>query len=161
AKTRGPVFGEPALDAPSIGVSSPKYFSYTMALSHLVPIRVSLFDIVGNSGNTLDGASKFKEDGYEGATKPETTLEAVMVDPGISHSTSQPVKPMSADRYYYHLPYGDNKPCLWVKSVWQDYRRRLCNSNMILKIKEKLEAGLADIQEMVRLEKPHTDRRLR
>ncbi|CAN8025600.1 unnamed protein product, partial [Ixodes persulcatus] len=116
---------------------------------------------IGNSGNTLDGASKFKEDGYEGATKPETTLEAVMVDPGISHSTSQPVKPMSADRYYYHLPYGDNKPCLWVKSVWQDYRRRLCNSNMILKIKEKLEAGLADIQEMVRLEKPHTDRRLR
>ncbi|CAN8025240.1 unnamed protein product [Ixodes persulcatus] len=105
---------------------------------------------IGNSGNTLDGASKFKEDGYEGATKPETTLEAVMVDPALTDF-----------RYYYHLPYGDNKPCLWVKSVWQDYRRRLCNSNMILKIKEKLEAGLADIQEMVRLEKPHTDRRLR
>ncbi|CAN8001099.1 unnamed protein product, partial [Ixodes hexagonus] len=105
---------------------------------------------MGNSGNTLDGASKSKDDGSEGATRPETTLESVMVDPAHNNS-----------RYYYHLPYGDNKPCLWVKSVWQDYRRRLCNSNMILKIKEKLEAGLADIQEMVRLEKPHTDRRLR
>ncbi|XP_077546879.1 ferlin family C2 domain-containing myoferlin misfire isoform X2 [Haemaphysalis longicornis] len=116
---------------------------------------------IGNSGNTLDGASKWKDDSLESAASADASLETVVVDPVICHSTSQPVKPVTSDRYYYHLPYGDNKPCLWVKSTWQDYRRRLFNSNMILRVKEKLEAGLADIQEMVRLEKSHTDRRLR
>ncbi|XP_050031171.2 otoferlin [Dermacentor andersoni] len=124
---------------------------------------------IGNSGNTLDGASKWKDDSLDsssvggGGGDDERTalLESVVVDPVISHSTSHPVKPVTSDRCYYHLPYGDNKPCLWVKSTWQDYRRRLYNSNMILRVKEKLEAGLADIQEMIRLEKSHTDRRLR
>lgn len=45
---------------------------------------------------------------------------------------------MTHDRLYYFLPYWDNKPCMHVRSVWPDYRRRMYNSNIIAKICDKL-----------------------
>ncbi|XP_064487216.1 otoferlin-like [Ornithodoros turicata] len=115
---------------------------------------------IGNAGNMIDGASKARDVCSDSDSDSEHGLEGVIEDVGCQ-STTNPVRPITSDRYYYYLPYGDNKPCLWVRSAWQDHRRRLYNSNIILKIREKLEAGLADIQEMLRLEKSHTDRRLR
>lgn len=41
-------------------------------------------------------------------------------------------------RNYFHLPYFDKKPCVYIKSWWQDQRRRLYNSNMMDKIADKL-----------------------
>lgn len=54
------------------------------------------------------------------------------------HSTTNPAKPMTHDRLYYYLPYWDDKPCVHVRSIWPDYRRRMYNSNMIGKIFDKL-----------------------
>lgn len=45
---------------------------------------------------------------------------------------------MTHDKVYYFLPYWDDKPCLHVRSVWPDYRRRMYNSNVIGKIADKL-----------------------
>ena len=45
---------------------------------------------------------------------------------------------MSYDRQYYFLPYWDNKPCLHVRSVWHDHRRRLHHSNLLARIAHKL-----------------------
>jgi hypothetical protein len=45
---------------------------------------------------------------------------------------------MTHDKIYYFLPYWDNKPCMHIRSVWPDYRRRMYNSNIISKIAEKL-----------------------
>uniref|UniRef100_G3PC42 Otoferlin n=1 Tax=Gasterosteus aculeatus aculeatus TaxID=481459 RepID=G3PC42_GASAC len=39
---------------------------------------------------------------------------------------------------YFHLPYFEKKPCVYIKSWWQDQRRRLYNSNMMDKIADKL-----------------------
>uniref|UniRef100_A0A7N8YL02 Otoferlin n=1 Tax=Mastacembelus armatus TaxID=205130 RepID=A0A7N8YL02_9TELE len=41
-------------------------------------------------------------------------------------------------RNYFHLPYFERKPCVYIKSWWQDQRRRLYNSNIIDNIADKL-----------------------
>lgn len=53
-------------------------------------------------------------------------------------STTTANKPMTHDKIYYFLPYWDNKPCLHIRSIWPDYRRRMYNSNIINKIVDKL-----------------------
>uniref|UniRef100_A0A674H028 C2 domain-containing protein n=1 Tax=Taeniopygia guttata TaxID=59729 RepID=A0A674H028_TAEGU len=79
----------------------------------------------------------------------------------VSVSSSQPMKPLVTDRNYFHLPYLEKKPCIYIRSWWQDQRRRLYNANIMDKIADKLEEGLNDVQEMIKTEKPHPERRLR
>ncbi|KAF0293526.1 Otoferlin [Amphibalanus amphitrite] len=91
---------------------------------------------IGNHGNTMDG--------HNTTTRRERTdddpgLESVLADTPPYQSTSHPIKPMSYDRLYYFLPYWDNKPCLHVRSVWHDHRRRLYHSNLLARIAEKLD----------------------
>lgn len=57
---------------------------------------------------------------------------------GSWQSTTPANKPMTHDKIYYFLPYWDDKPCLHVRSIWPDYRRRMYNSNIIGKIVDKL-----------------------
>ncbi|KAI8499157.1 synaptic vesicle exocytosis [Branchiostoma belcheri] len=86
--------------------------------------------------------------------------------------------------YYYHMPYYEEKPCVYIKSRWEDHRRRLYNQNMLVKVIEKgrrdaelqsealkkvsdrhqnvsKEEGMNDVQEMITMERPHPERRLR
>lgn len=44
----------------------------------------------------------------------------------------------SSCRNYFHLPYLEKKPCIYIKSWWQDQRRRLYNANIMDKIADKL-----------------------
>ena len=76
-------------------------------------------------------------------------------------STTAPMRPVMTDRQYYHLPIEADKPCLYVRSSLPDHRRRAYNSNIIDKVAQNLEIGLEDVQEMMRLEKNHPERRLR
>ncbi|KAK7907658.1 hypothetical protein WMY93_016270 [Mugilogobius chulae] len=71
------------------------------------------------------------------------------------------MRPVITDRNYFHLPYFEKKPCVYIKSWWQDQRRRLYNSNMMDKIADKLEEGLNDVQEIIKTEKAFPERRLR
>lgn len=41
-------------------------------------------------------------------------------------------------RNYFHLPYFEKKPCVYIRSWWQDQRRRLYNANMMDRIADKL-----------------------
>ncbi len=41
-------------------------------------------------------------------------------------------------RNYFHLPYFERKPCIYIKSWWQDQRRRLYNANIMDGIADKL-----------------------
>ena len=85
---------------------------------------------IGNYGNTIDGqpvpdevaAEEEKRDGPNPFVK----------------SLTPPVKPVTNDRTYYHIPWEDSKPCSHIKFPWQDHRRRLYNSNILLKICERL-----------------------
>lgn len=44
----------------------------------------------------------------------------------------------SRPRNYFHLPYLEHKPCIYIKSWWPDQRRRLYNANIMDHIADKL-----------------------
>uniref|UniRef100_UPI00398F4D76 otoferlin isoform X2 n=1 Tax=Pristiophorus japonicus TaxID=55135 RepID=UPI00398F4D76 len=126
---------------------------------------------IGNYGNQIDGISKpaihRKRGGGDGAEEESELLqnssEDEVDDDGdlVPVSCTPPMKPVITDRNYFHLPYFEKKPCTYIKSWWQDQRRRLYNANIMDKIADKLEEGLNDVQEILKTEKPHPERRLR
>ncbi|GFS98807.1 otoferlin, partial [Nephila pilipes] len=95
---------------------------------------------LGNAGNMLDGyrtTSRGDDDELDsGSDSGDGSFYCETSCP--IQSTTDPLKPTSKDRQYYYLPYGDNKPCVWVRSIWQDHRRRMYNSNVLAKIGDKL-----------------------
>ncbi|XP_076264991.1 otoferlin-like isoform X1 [Rhynchophorus ferrugineus] len=97
---------------------------------------------IGNAGNAIDGHNNSAKEHYD---SDSDELEAVTSDTASWQSTTSPSKPMTHDKIYYFLPYWDNKPCMHIRSVWPDYRRRMYNSNIIGKIAEKLEDGLEEV----------------
>ncbi|XP_061482497.1 otoferlin isoform X2 [Rhineura floridana] len=127
---------------------------------------------IGNYGNEIDGMSKpifrkRKDGGGDGGEEESQLLENESDEEGtddgefVPVSSTPPMRPLITDRNYFHLPYFDKKPCIYIKSWWQDQRRRLYNSNIMDKIADKLEEGLNDVHEMIKTEKPHPERRLR
>uniref|UniRef100_A0A8C3MSY8 Uncharacterized protein n=1 Tax=Geospiza parvula TaxID=87175 RepID=A0A8C3MSY8_GEOPR len=126
---------------------------------------------IGNYGNQVDGSSKpllrKKKEGGDGDEEESELLQNSSDDEVgedgelVSVSSSPPMKPLVTDRNYFYLPYLEKKPCIYIRSWWQDQRRRLYNANIMDKIADKLEEGLNDVQEMIKTEKPHPERRLR
>ncbi|XP_058611291.1 otoferlin isoform X14 [Onychostoma macrolepis] len=128
---------------------------------------------IGNYGNQIDGVSKpasakKKKEGGGESEEEETELihnssDEEAEDDGdlTSVPSTPPMKPVITDRNYFHLPYFEKKPCIYIKSWWQDQRRRLYNSNIMDKIADKLEEGLNDVQEIIKTEKAYPERRLR
>uniref|UniRef100_A0A9J8CL01 Otoferlin n=1 Tax=Cyprinus carpio carpio TaxID=630221 RepID=A0A9J8CL01_CYPCA len=148
---------------------------------------------IGNYGNQIDGVSKSasakkKKEGGGESEEEETELihnssDEEAEDDGdlTSVPSTPPMKPVITDRNYFHLPYFEKKPCIYIKSWWQDQRRRLYNSNIMDKIADKLvsssftvifvksdmiilfkrvhvclckqEEGLNDVQEIIKTEK--------
>ena len=53
------------------------------------------------------------------------------------NSTTDSIKPVTRDRFYYFLPYDEEKPVLWVKGMFEDHRKRMYGTNMIEKIINK------------------------
>nr|XP_031540909.1 otoferlin [Vicugna pacos] len=125
---------------------------------------------IGNYGNEVDGLSRpqrprpRKEPGDEEEvdliqnSSDDETDEAGDL---ASVSSTPPMRPQITDRNYFHLPYLERKPCIYIKSWWPDQRRRLYNANIMDHIADKLEEGLNDVQEMIKTEKPYPERRLR
>ncbi|XP_041828567.1 otoferlin-like [Melanotaenia boesemani] len=126
---------------------------------------------IGYYGNEIDGVIQPKTKGKKGGgdgDEEETDLihnssEEEMDDDGdlTSVATTPPMKPVITDRNYFHLPYFERKPCFYIKSWWQDQRRRLYNANVIDNIADKLEDGLNDVHEIIKTEKAYPERRLR
>ncbi|XP_078145831.1 otoferlin [Centroberyx gerrardi] len=127
---------------------------------------------IGNYGNQIDGVSKpssakkKKKDGENEEEESEliqNSSEDEADEEGdlVSVPSTPLMKPVITDRNYFHLPYFEKKPCIYIKSWWQDQRRRLYNSNMMDKIADKLEEGLNDVQEIIKTEKAFPERRLR
>ncbi|KAK5642921.1 hypothetical protein RI129_009088 [Pyrocoelia pectoralis] len=113
---------------------------------------------VGNAGNEMDGHNHSKREHIESDSED---LEAVVTDSASWQSTTPPTKPMTHNKLYYFLPYWDNKPCMHIKSVWPDYRRRMYISNQIEKISEKLDDGLQDVHHLIEMERGGTEFRLK
>ncbi|XP_037668816.1 LOW QUALITY PROTEIN: otoferlin [Choloepus didactylus] len=125
---------------------------------------------IGNYGNEVDGLSRpqrprpRKEPGDEEEVDLIQNSSDDDADEGgdlASVSSTPPMRPQITDRNYFHLPYLEHKPCIYIKSWWPDQRRRLYNANIMDHIADKLEEGLNDVQEMIKTEKPYPERRLR
>lgn len=99
----------------------------------LLTIICYVIDYSGNFGNTIDGQA------LPGEVVDEVRRNGE--NPFI-HPLTPPVKPVTNDRQYYHIPWEDSKPCTHIKFTWQDHRRRLYNSNVLLKICERLVGSL-------------------
>ncbi|XP_062379458.1 otoferlin-like [Sardina pilchardus] len=126
---------------------------------------------IGNYGNEIDGMmkpkSRRKKKGGD-SDEEETDLiqgssDEDMEDDGdlASVASTPAMKPLITDRNYFHLPYFERKPCIYIRNWWQDQKRRLYNSNIIDNIADKLEEGLNDVQEVIKTEKAYPERRLR
>ncbi|XP_007937072.1 otoferlin [Orycteropus afer afer] len=125
---------------------------------------------IGNYGNEVDGLSRpqrprpRKEPGDEEEVDLIQNSSDEEGNEGgdlASVSSTPPMRPQITDRNYYHLPYLERKPCIYIKSWWPDQRRRLYNANIMDHIADKLEEGLNDVQEMIKTEKSYPERRLR
>ncbi|KAM4804039.1 otoferlin isoform X5 [Urocitellus parryii] len=125
---------------------------------------------IGNYGNEVDGLSRpqrprpRKEPGDEEEVDLIQNSSDDEGDDGgdlASVSSTPPMRPQITDRNYFHLPYLERKPCIYIKSWWPDQRRRLYNANIMDHIADKLEEGLNDVQEMIKTEKSYPERRLR
>uniref|UniRef100_A0A7N6BS07 Otoferlin n=1 Tax=Anabas testudineus TaxID=64144 RepID=A0A7N6BS07_ANATE len=102
---------------------------------------------IGYYGNEIDGVIKPNAKGKKGGDGDEEETELIhnssdeeIEDDGDLNSvaTTPPMKPVVTDRNYFHLPYFERKPCVYIKSWWQDQRRRLYNANIIDNIADKL-----------------------
>ena len=59
-------------------------------------------------------------------------------DESFVHPATNPVKADTLDKKYWFMDWEDDKPCLHIKFLHEDQRRRLYLSNMVQKIYDKL-----------------------
>uniref|UniRef100_A0A286XVZ7 Otoferlin n=1 Tax=Cavia porcellus TaxID=10141 RepID=A0A286XVZ7_CAVPO len=125
---------------------------------------------IGNYGNEVDGLSRPQRPRPRKEHRAEEEADLIQHssddegdDSGdlASVSSTPPMRPQITNRNYFHLPYLECKPCIYIKSWWPDQRRRLYNANIMDHIADKLEEGLNDVQEMIKTEKSYPERRLR
>ncbi|NXJ51751.1 FR1L4 protein, partial [Spizaetus tyrannus] len=152
------------------------FFEATMMDSSLSSKPVSFEVSIGNYGKAEDVVTKVGRKVEKGEVKEE---KQPLLDPGSdgeldvevlapasaalnkSVTKSQRPEPMEYDRSYSCLPMTHEKPCVYVWSYWENHTWRLCISNWIVKLAERLEQGLDDVEKLVRRSKAKAEERLR
>lgn len=130
-------------------------FEATMLDKKIIDKPVHFELSIGNCGNSLDGHNESQTNHFD----DDDDLEAV--DVTSYNSTTSACKPISHDKTHFYLPYWDYKPCMDVRCIFPDLRRRMYNSNMIAKLTEKMEIGLAETLNYIEQEDTKAEVRLR
>ncbi|XP_027519801.1 fer-1-like protein 4 [Corapipo altera] len=152
------------------------FFEATMMDSSLSSKPVSFEISIGNYGKSEEVVTKGWQKAEKGEVKEEKKplldagsdgeLDAEVPSPASaarnkSVTKSQRPEPMECDRSYSCLPMVHEKPCVYVWSYWEDHAWRLCISNWIVKLAERLEQGLDDVEKLLRRPKAKAEERLR
>ncbi|NWS16351.1 FR1L4 protein, partial [Pachyramphus minor] len=152
------------------------FFEATMMDSSLSSKPVSFEISIGNYGKSEEVVTKGWQKVEKGEVKEEkkplldagsdSELDAEILSPASaarnkSVTKSQRPEPMECDRSYSCLPMVHEKPCVHVWSYWEDHAWRLCISNWIVKLAERLEQGLDDVEKLLRRPKAKAEERLR
>ncbi|XP_063311821.1 fer-1-like protein 4 [Pelobates fuscus] len=96
------------------------------------------------------------EDELETDTPPPTSEQE-----GKSVTPNRRPEPTEFDGSFNCITLGINKPCVYVWSYWEDHSWRLYNSNWIVKIAERLERGLEEVDKLTRRPKSNPEVRLK
>ncbi|NWR56648.1 FR1L4 protein, partial [Bucorvus abyssinicus] len=152
------------------------FFEATMMDSSLSSKPVSFEVSIGNYGKAEEVVTKVGRKVEKGEVKEE---KQPLLDPGSdgeldvevlapasaalnkSVTKSQRPEPTEYDRSYSCLPMTHEKPCVYVWSYWEEHTWRLCVSNWIVKLAERLEQGLDNVEKLVRGPKAKAEERLR
>ncbi|NWX40213.1 FR1L4 protein, partial [Steatornis caripensis] len=152
------------------------FFEATMMDSSLINKPVSFEVSIGNYGKAEEVVTKVGRKVEKGQVKEEKQplldhgsdgeLEVELLAPASaalnkSVTKSQRPEPMEYDRSYSCLPMTHEKPCVYVWSYWEDHTWRLCVSNWIVKLAERLAQGLDDVEKLMRRPKAKAEERLR
>ncbi|NXD01514.1 FR1L4 protein, partial [Certhia familiaris] len=152
------------------------FFEATMMDSSLSSKPVSIEVSIGNYGKSEEVETKGWQKVEKGEVKEERQclldagsggeLDAEILTPALaalnkSMTKSQRPEPMEYDKSYCCLPMTHEKPCVHVWSYWEDHTWRLCVSNRIVKLAERLEQGLDDVEKLLRRQKAKAEERLR
>ncbi|NWV07916.1 FR1L4 protein, partial [Ptilonorhynchus violaceus] len=152
------------------------FFEATMMDSSLSSKPVSFEVSIGNYGKYDEAVTKRWQKVEKGEVKEERQplldadsdgeLDAKILTPALaalnkSVTNSQRPEPMEYDRSYSCLPMLHEKPCVYVWSYWEDHVWRLCISNWIVKLAERLEQGLDDVEKLLRRPKAKAEERLK
>lgn len=109
------------------------------------PVRFEMN--IGNFGNTIDGKLvSWKEDDDE-----EEEGEDKFV-----HPLTPPMEAVTLDREYYNLPYNEKKPCVAIRFLLEDQRRRLYIQNILHKLLENLEDAMEDVTDKLAIDAEDT-----
>ncbi|XP_063155720.1 fer-1-like protein 6 [Candoia aspera] len=138
------------------------FFEATMIDRKVGDKPISFEVSIGNFGNVIDGASsgaRGKKKTHEGEEEEGAPLLHEGTEEG-SHdiampliSTTSPEKPLitEGNRNYLYLPYGEKKPCVYIKSFWGDQTFRLYFSNILEKMGDLLEEGLEQVKDLIKV----------
>ncbi|XP_032930543.1 fer-1-like protein 4 [Catharus ustulatus] len=152
------------------------FFEATMMDSSLSSKPVSFEVSIGNYGKSEEVVTKACQKVEKGEVKEERQplldagsgdeLDTEILTPALatlnkSLTKSQRPEPMKYDKSYSCLPMTHEKPCVYVWSYWEDHAWRLCISNRIVKLAERLEQGLDDVEKLLRRPKAKAEERLR
>ncbi|NXA21116.1 FR1L4 protein, partial [Ibidorhyncha struthersii] len=152
------------------------FFEATMMDSSLSSKSVSFEVSIGNYGKAEEVVTKVWRKVEKGEVKEEKQplldpvsddeLDVEVLAPASaalnkSVTKSQRPEPTEYDQSYSCLPTKHEKPCVYVWSYCEDHTWRLCISNWIFKLAERLEQGLDDVEKLMRRPKAKAEERLR
>uniref|UniRef100_A0A8B9DCQ9 C2 domain-containing protein n=1 Tax=Anser cygnoides TaxID=8845 RepID=A0A8B9DCQ9_ANSCY len=113
------------------------FFEATMMDSSLGSKPVSFEVSIGNYGKAEEVVTKVRKKGEKGEGREE---KQPLLDPGSdSEMDVEVLGPVLAPSYSC-LPMTHEKPCVYMWSYWEDHTWRLCISNWIVKLAERLVA---------------------
>ncbi|XP_072323171.1 fer-1-like protein 6 [Scyliorhinus torazame] len=124
---------------------------------------------LGNYGNVIDGVSPISPTKKRHPDVNEGETVSLLHGSGLDQTsesdkpTTTPEKPLLTDgnRNYYYLPFNNKKPCVYVKSQWEDQIFRLHSSNFLDKIADRLEEGLEEIKEYMKVSDSRMDKKMK
>lgn len=67
-------------------------------------------------------------------------------DESVAPSNTTPCKPVNDHSHYHYLPWGGEKPCVWIQCSWEDISFRIEPFNILTNMWKKLEINLEELQ---------------
>nr|XP_005986843.1 PREDICTED: fer-1-like protein 4 [Latimeria chalumnae] len=135
---------------------------------------------IGNYGKAVEVVTKNeKKDGKDSKGNPNEEMQSLL-EPGsedeldnmeifplpatpMDKSMTPPKKaqPTEYERLYSCIPMLYEKPCVYVWSYWEDHSWRLYNSNWIVKMADRLENGLGEVEKLLKRPKTNSKEKLK